>query len=175
MMQIKKIMKNRFGNNRGFTLIEAIAVLVIMSIIAAVVISRGDSSATATIKSSAEALKGHIRFAQMRALNSDAPDCAASVGMTVSGSSYSMFRITGSTGCGTTENVVLPGAQNSSGVTLPSGMTVSATPSTFSFDRWGRPHPDAIGTAASVDIPLTVSYAGMSESVTITRNTGYVP
>lgn len=172
MMQIQKVMKYRCGNNKGFTLIEAIAVLVIISIIAAVVIARGGSSAEATLKSSAEALKGHIRFAQMRALNSDAPNCAASVGMVITSTSYSMFRITDT--CANTTNVVLPGAENTSAVTLPSGMSVSATPTTFTFDRWGSPHPSDDGTGTSTNIPLTISYAGSSESITIMKNTGFV-
>jgi prepilin-type N-terminal cleavage/methylation domain-containing protein len=176
MMQLKESLEKRFRNSRGFTLIEVIAVLVILSIIAVAVISREGSTANTTLKSSAEALKSHISFTQMRALNSDASNCAASFGMTISGTGYSMFRITNT--CLDVTNLVLPGAENTSGVTLPSGMSVSATPSplsTFTFDRWGIPHPDAIGTATSSTISLTISYAGMSEPITITKNTGFVP
>lgn len=183
-MQIKKIINYRFRNENGFTLIEVIAVLVILSIIAVVVISRGGSSAEATLKSSAEALKGHIRFAQMKALNSDAPACDASVSMTISGTSYSMFTITGPLITPGTPNctpvpAILPGAQSSS-VNLPTGITITitATPatSTFSFDRWGRPHSNADGTGTSSTILLTLKYVGLpDEEITITQNTGYVP
>lgn len=165
-------MRNRCRNDKGFTLIEVIAVLAILGIIAAIILSRGDFSAEATVKSSAEALKGHIRFAQMMALNSDAPNCAASVGMVLSGGGYSMFTITGPTDC-TSAPALLPGASGTAGITLPAGITVTAA--TFSFDRWGRPHLNADGTGNSVTITLTMaSAAGPTETITVTKNTGFV-
>lgn len=173
MMQLKEIIKKRIRNNRGFTLIEAIAVLIIISIIAVVVMSRGDSSADAILKSSAEALKGHIRFAQMRAMNttSSISTCDASFGMKMTGNNYFMFK-----DCSDIDEVILPGAQSSNGVNLPSGMSVSSSESTFTFDRWGRPCTDLQGnTLATDDITLILSYAGMSESIKITKNTGFVP
>jgi len=162
----------KYKGAKGFTLIEAIAVLIIIAIAAAVAISREASSADAELKSAAEALKGHIRYAQMRALNSDAPNCNASVGMVMSGVSYSMFSITGSDCTGAP--ISLPGAE-SSGVALPAGMTVAATPATFYFDRWGRPYLDAVCTEPSATITIDISSNAGPAEITITKNTGFVP
>lgn len=173
------------GRARGFTLIEAIAVLIIIAIVSVVVISRGASSADATLRSAAEALKGHIRFAQMKALNSDAPACTVSVGMVISSGSYSMFSITGPSNC-TPANVILPGAENSSGVTLPSDITVTTPttlPLTFSFDRFGRPSIAPLNTLTTVpnpaanDITIKLRHPAVTqdETITITKNTGFVP
>jgi len=181
-MQMEEIMRERLRNDKGFTLIEVIAVLIILSIIAVVVISRGGSSAEATLKSSAEALKGHIRFAQMKALNSDAPNCAASVGMVISSGGYTMFTIIGPTDCASA-NVVLPGAESSSGVNLPGGIVFTDTtlPLTFYFDRWGRPSITAptvtTSTPADDNITMKLSHPSVTqpETITITKNTGFVP
>jgi prepilin-type N-terminal cleavage/methylation domain-containing protein len=160
------------NREKGFTLIEAIAVLLIIAIIAVVVISRGISTADVDIKARAEALKSHIRYTQMRAMNmtSSNSSCAASFGMDMSGTNYSMFK-----NCTVAEKVVLPGAE-ANVITLPSGMTVTNT--TFSFDNWGRPYssdnPANPSGQSSSTISLTLGYQGLTETIYITQNTGYV-
>ena len=163
-----------YKNAKGFTLIEAIAVLIVLGILSAVVISRITSTDVVNLKAQAEVLKGHIRYAQLRAMNmtSTTPStCKAPFGMVMSGGSYSMFR-----DCVTTSTVVLPGAGSSVGVTLPSGMTVTSV--TFSFDNWGRPYavanPDPLAQPSST-ISLSLDYQGLTEPITITGNTGFVP
>lgn len=157
---------------KGFTLIELVATLLIVAIVSVVVISRGTSTADVNLKASAEAVKSHIRYAQMRAMNMTSSDtiCAASFGMFMSGGSYYMFR-----DCNTGNKVPLPGADGSD-VTLPGGMTVSG--GTFSFDVWGMPYP-VVNPASTINpsstINLTISYQGQTEPVIITQNTGYVP
>jgi prepilin-type N-terminal cleavage/methylation domain-containing protein len=155
---------------QGFTLIEVIAVLILIAIVSVVVLSRGTSTSQADLKANAEALKGHIRYAQMRAMNADVAGCNASFGMVISGGSYYMF-----SNCSTASKVVLPGAESSAGITLPSGMTVTPAPTTFSFDKWGRPYPSSNGTGSGSTIPLTINYSGLSEPINIRNNTGFAP
>jgi MSHA pilin protein MshC len=156
---------------KGFTLIEVIAVLLIIAIIAVVVISRGTSTAEIDINAQAEALKSHIRYAQIRAMNMTSmtpydPDtgegCNATFGISTTSNTYFMFR-----DCSTGNKVVLPGASGDT-ITLKSGMTINTE--TFSFDTWGRPctDPNKGITPATADINL-------GHGVIITRNTGYVP
>lgn len=160
------------NKEKGFTFIELVATLLVMAIIFLVVLSRGTSTAEAEIRARAEALKSHIRLAQIRAMNMTASvsGCEAPFGMQMSGGSYYMFR-----DCNTGNRVVLPGAESNS-ISLPTDMTVSNA--TFSFDTWGRPYdienPDP-STRASSTIPLTISYKGLTEQINITQNTGFVP
>ena len=164
MKQIGEFLKDRCSNDKGFTLIEIIAVLIIIAIVAAVVLSRGTSTAEVDLKAKAEVIKGHIRFVQMRAMNmtSATSGCNAPFGMAALGVKYYMFK-----DCTIGSNVVLPGAESSSGVDLPSGSTFP----TFSFDNWGSPFPSADGTGVSSDINLTIG----GETIKITKNTWYVP
>ena len=57
---------------QGFTTIEVIAVLIIIGVIAAVVVSRFRGTSTYSVQSVAEELKNHLRYAQTRAMNSNA-------------------------------------------------------------------------------------------------------
>jgi len=166
-------------SEKGFTLIEGIAVLLIIAILAAVAISRGASTAEAELRSSAEALRGHIRFAQMKAMNSDADKtsisaCEASHGISFSGISYFLFK-----DCNVANKVSLPGAAGDT-VSLPS-MSLSATNAPnnlITFDKWGRPCTDVNGTTLPTsNITLRLSHTQVSQPVisTITKNTGYVP
>jgi prepilin-type N-terminal cleavage/methylation domain-containing protein len=156
--------------SKGFTLIEIIAVLIIIAIVAAVVIERVASSADVNQKAMAEALRSHIRYVQMRAMNADAdtsviPACSASFGISMSGSSYFMFK-----NCNKTLKVILPGADTAD-VPL-TNMTLAPSPD-VTFDKWGRPCLDLNGQTpvSANDINLTLG----TEPIRITRNTGYVP
>lgn len=153
-----------WGNSRGFTLIEVIAVLLIMGVIAAVVIARGTGTDEYKLKSQAEALKSHIRYVQMRAMNADPPTggaCNAAFGISCTSNTYFMFK-----NCDTTSMVILPGAQ---GDTISTNLTLTAT--IITFDRWGVPYIDINGTSlATTDITLN-----SSENIIITKNTGFVP
>lgn len=156
---------------KGVTLIELVAVLIILGVLAAVVVSRIGSTSEVDLKAQTEVLKSHIRFAQLRAMNSDAANpsvCQASFGISTSANSYFMFR-----DCNTSTKVTLPGAESDT-INLPSGMTLTAT--TVTFDEWGRPCTDVNGTTIyGADIALTLSYSGQSEPIAITKNTGFVP
>jgi len=152
------------NQERGFTIIEIIAVLILIGILGAVVISRVTSSREVDLNVKAEQVKGHIRFAQMRAMNttSTTTGCNAPVGMTASDGKYYMF-----VNCDANSKVVLPGAESSAGVDLPGGSTFP----TFSFDTWGRPYANASGTGTSESISISIG----GEAITVTQNTGYVP
>lgn len=139
-------------DDRGFTLIEVISVLVLLGILAAVMVNRSlDNSADAI--GEAEVVKGHLRFAQMKAMNSD-----TSWGIAFAGSSYTLQQK------GLTSAVPLPG-QNSATYTLAKG-TVSATRNPIVFNQWGD--PGAI-------ITVTVNVGANSQAFTVAQNTGFIP
>jgi len=162
------------GSQRGFTLIEVIAVLVIIGIIAAVAISRATSTAQATLKSDAEKLKVHLRYAQLRALNST--ERAWGVDFSGSTNSYRLYYADTSA-----YYVSFPGEETT--VTLPN-TTIAIDGDTgrrVSFDAWGKPYQSLQANFASPSNPqtadrtITLSAGGYSETITITKNTGYIP
>ena len=155
-------MKKAGKYDRGITIIEIIAVLIILGIISAIAVSRISSTDIFTLKSQTDVIKAHIRYAQLLAMNSDSV-----WGINFSSSTtYSLFR-----NGNTSDTVTLLGA-DSDPVTLPSGVTVST--GTVSFNDWGSPYANATATAPSTDITITVTCNG-TESILITKNTGYIP
>jgi prepilin-type N-terminal cleavage/methylation domain-containing protein len=129
MMKKRQIVKGRLGNNRGFTLIEIIAVLVILAIIAAVVVSRGFSTDTYTLKGTTEVIKTHLRYAQTRAMSTNA---VWGINFDTT-KTYFLFK-NGSTA----NRVILPG-QDSNIVTLPTNAPSVPSGVLVSFDLFGKP------------------------------------
>lgn len=160
---MKKIARQAAGKT-GFTMVEIIAVLLILGIVAAVVVSRMDSTGSYDLSSQAEVIKGHLRYAQTRAMNSNQV-----WGINFSSSTaYSLFQ-NGSTA----NRVILPG-QDADIVTIPGG--VSVTTGIVSFDAWGKPCTDAAGTTTQSGLrTLTVSKDGATQAIEITPNTGFMP
>ena len=149
----------------GFTMIEIIVVFLVLGIMAAVVISRGSSTETYSLNGTAETIKTHLRYAQTRAMSTNAV-----WGINFDSSkSYYLFK-NGSIA----NRVVLPG-QDADSVTLPSSGPSVTSGVIVSFDLFGRPYTDAAASALQgADRTVTVSYGG-SEIITITKNTGFIP
>jgi len=74
-------------NNSGFTIIEIIAVLIVMSIITAFAVGRVADNKPELIAQK-EVLKVHLRYAQSRAMNSN-----DNYGIESNGNTYWLFRI----------------------------------------------------------------------------------
>ena len=145
--------KSPLRTQQGFTLIEVIAVLLLLGILLAVVVSRlADTSAELVAES--EIVKVHLRFVQSRAMNADVP-----WGIRFDGGSYTMV-VDGLTSSG-----ILPG-ESSATHTLAAG-TVTATSNPVLFDQWGSP--------GNVDITVTVADSSGSRSFVISKNAGGIP
>jgi len=156
-----KLTKKR---NTGFTFLEVLAVLVILGIASAIAIAKGSSLDIYQVAPEAEVIKGHLRYAQTRAM-----DSSAVWGINFAGSTYTIFNnIAGS-------NLLLPGA-NSATVTLPAGMTITA--GIVSFDTWGTPYTDA----AAVSVQSAGGYRSFNltlgttaAAIQIRDDTGFIP
>jgi prepilin-type N-terminal cleavage/methylation domain-containing protein len=155
MMKKRQIVKGRLGNDRGFTLIEIIAVLVILAIVSAVVISRGTVTDTASLQAEVDTLKGHLRYAQYLALNDIPP---VKWGIQVGGPSYILIKVDAGV---TTSPFSLPGGSSATHG-FENGVTATGT-GTVLFNEWGSP-----------DIPIPAIALG-GQSITITANTGFIP
>jgi len=158
--------------NAGFTIMEIVAVLIVMGIVVAFAIGRGMSPGNEAAVQS-EVLKTHLRHAQVRALNSN---IHWGIRTDAAGNSYWMFSFDGTI----PTQVRLPG-ENADDVDLSArGLTLS--PGTYTFDSRGIPYftdpsgtPGQAGTELGANQSLTITKGAETSSITITKNTGFIP
>ncbi|MCP3941890.1 MAG: type II secretion system protein [Desulfobacteraceae bacterium] len=147
---------NFFTENKGFTLIEVVAVLVMIGIISAVIMARANTM-NADVIGDIAMVKSHLRYAQGRAMANDANTWS----IVFAGSSYALFR-------GAVKKA-LPGGN---------GLDISFAPSlssneTVAFDWWGAPYyTDAGLTLPKTDGSLAL---GGGNTIIITPVTGFIP
>jgi MSHA pilin protein MshC len=154
--------KKTFLNNRAFTLIEVVAVLVVLGIVAAVAVSRGFNMDADKI-SDLEKVKSHLRYAQSKSM----ADNAVNWGIQFSGATYFLFRDMDNNGLvAANEKVVLPGEPSTDAALA----TLTAT-GVVSFNWWGAPYSDVGCTAAFT----SGTFALGSTSISITSVTGFIP
>ncbi|MEG6505743.1 pilus assembly FimT family protein [Nitratidesulfovibrio sp. 1201_IL3209] len=160
-----RTLRNGTGQ-RGFTMIEVVAVLVIIGILAAVAADRIFNQAPAELAAISSAVRGNIRYARTRSMNSDEIFGV----QVISPSTYAVFR-----NGNIANRVVLPGEAGGV-ITLPEGAAFSATGTVF-FDHWGAPCSNAATPPArfNANVSVTLSYRDASDTITITRNTGFIP
>ena len=142
----------RMPNSKGFTLIEVIAVLIIIGILAAIVLSRinfGGTSSTTSASGAANMIASDIRYAQEFAM---ASRLSKSIIFTNGSSTY-------------TFNPASTG-MDSSGQLQSIGATIGTTV-TFTFNSLGEP---TAGGGSSV----TVSSGGITRTITVMQYTGKV-
>jgi len=158
-------------NNRGFTIIEIVVVLIILAILTATVTSRYISIST-DVPNEREILKSSLRFAQTKALNDAIDDNTWGISFTSGGSSYTLVYIDIASGV-TTSPINLPGECGTDRFTcissathnLPADMTI--TGSAVNFDKWGSPGANDAGIVLKKGGSAVVT-------VKVTKNTGYI-
>jgi len=151
-------------NNSGFTLIEVIAIVIVMSIVTAFAVGRVADNKP-ELMAQTQVLKIHLRYAQSRAMNSNDN---YGIQSDANGDTYSLFRYD--------SGVVIvnfPG-EGANHIDLSAlGLSMDAD-IIVSFDSRGIPHTDNSGTLQMGDRTLTLSSGSDSESITITQNTGFI-
>lgn len=153
---------DRFPGKGGFTLLEVVAVLVLLGILAAVAVARfADSNADAVAE--AEIFKSHLRYAQIRAMGDIYPWT-----IEVGSGSYALSTTNPSIGTPT-----LPGE---SGAThsYDGGVTASTTgTSPFSFN-WRGCLVNAASPNVCLSTPGRVTFDGDPDiEVTVQAETGF--
>ena len=136
---------------RGFTLLEVVAVLFIIGIISAVVVSKAVSNASEEARAEQRQVKAHLRYAQSRAM-ADNADWGIYF---ASANTYRLFQTDAA------NRRVLPG-QDADTVTL-AHLGITSAPQTITFDGHGSPG----------DADETIGTSG--DTITVTANTGYIP
>lgn len=137
-------------NDDGFTLVEFIAVILLLGILSAIAASRSNTLGDeAKVASAVEIVKNHLRFSQTKAMNAD-----VSCGINFTPSPYTLR-------CGSTDiSNSLPGD-------LPQGVSFASSVNPLMFEnRWGSP--------GNTNITVTVSLGANSRTFTVTKNTGFI-
>jgi type II secretory pathway pseudopilin PulG len=159
-------------------MIEAIITLVIIAILIAVVISRISATTQAALSANVAKLKVHLRYAQLRAFNSTErvwgvyfPDDNTS--------SYRLFYVLASDN--SVNYMAFPG-ENTDPVILPdTAIAIDGGTRIVSFDAWGKPYQNQKANFVSpipqtIDLrTITLTTDEISATITIRRNTGYIP
>jgi len=159
-------MKLRLKENRGFTLLEAIVVLIIVGIIGAAVAARMIVT-NPELNAQTEVAKTHFRYAQIQAMNSEMV-----WGIHCDGTSYWLFKD------GSNANKVLLPGEDGIIVDLSSKNLTMAGFTDLSFDSWGIPYTGEGALEAnrlSVALSITLSSEDRSTQIDITPNTGFIP
>ncbi len=148
----------------GFTVIELIAVLVMISVISAIILGRM-GNIKADLNARTDTIKAHLRYAQSRAMDSD-----LIWGIRYTGTGYFLFSFHGSS-----ESAIrIPDEENV--IVDLSGDEISlGSFQAISFDSWGSPYANATGTGTSAGQTIVVS-AGSNplNSIAVTKNTGFI-
>ncbi|MYL85281.1 prepilin-type N-terminal cleavage/methylation domain-containing protein [Desulfovibrio aerotolerans] len=156
------------GAAQGFTLIEVIAVLVLLGIIGIYATNRMGNDQFKAI-AEADALRAALRYAQARAMAD-----IYTWGISLSAGSYQLVEDNPSVA-----NAPLPGGGGTTR-TMPSGVTLGGA-ALILFDWRGQPvtsHITAIGgtaSAATANQNITVTASASTETVTVTPYTGFIP
>lgn len=161
--------------HEGFTLLEVLIVMVLIAIFVVLAVVQ-HSTSDATLVAQTQVLKSHIRHAQMRSMNSDAP---WGIYYNSTNNYYALFY----DGDPLNNIVPLPGETRDRvdmgvmGIAISSAAgsgTPSAQPFQVEFDSWGMPH-HSLG-AGTETLALELTRSGQApQQVIITRNTGFIP
>ena len=149
-----------YRNNHGFTLIEIIAVLVLMSIIAAGVLVRSMDTDLIDRAAQVAKIRNHIRYAQAMALKRSDKNW----GIKCNGSTAYWF-FEGTNPDDSASQLLLPGEKNSK--ILLSDIKVTMSEFTLLFDRYGIPYKDNLSTKVdNSSNSLSITISGVTLSVT---------
>jgi MSHA pilin protein MshC len=159
-------------NQRGFTLIELIMVMVIVGILAIVAAPRMFNQSAFQSRGFADQVQASLRYAQKEAIAQHRNVCVA---MTASDITLTIASVSGAvSACNT--NLVSPAGQPSNcpsatyKICTPSA-TITLTAATFNFDSLGKPW-DVAGTTASTLKTITIN--GATNQIFVEPETGYV-
>jgi prepilin-type N-terminal cleavage/methylation domain-containing protein len=156
----------------GFTIVEIIVVLLLMSILAATLLGRSATTTDLDLNSATDKVRNQLRFAQAEAMKrSDTV-----WGVNSFGTKYWLFRNT------TANEVRIPGGDYPGDdnwineADLGKGVTLSDF--TVFFDRIGKPYTaytDATNnTPMDSEMSVTVSAGGDNRTITVTPETGLI-
>ena len=147
-------------NNKGYTMVEMLIVLILIGLISAIVFSRSYES-NAGLVGEVALLKAHLRFVQSLAM----ADNTKTWGLRIESNKYTLRED------GSDSGYNLPDTDSSVRM-IPSNTKVSITSvapnNTITFDEWGSPGPQTYTVTLS-------DGANPARTITVTKNTGFIP
>lgn len=168
-----------YSNRSGFTLIEVIAILVIIGIITALAVTRFSSNQN-NLVAVKDTLTSHLRLAQARAMSTSADNVSTfSVwGLRfISATQYHLFYCAATSACTpATNQVAFLGAGSTIIDLAPKGVQVTNGALILAFDRFGTPFTDAaLTTILAAQLTLTLlDNKGNTRTINITPQTGMI-
>jgi len=166
-------------SQQGFTMIEVVMVLIVLSIVTTVIVSRSFTTGTNELMVETDGLKASLRFAQIQSMNDDTDSPVIKWGINFPNSTTyrlyknnadasSMIPVKGAAGDPVTVACPVNCHQLQGSVQVTSPLL----PKTINFDKWGRPMDGA--TRLSADFPIELGQGTQRSTITITKNTGYI-
>lgn len=159
-------------DQRGFTLIELIMVMVVVGILAVFAAPRFFDANVFKSRGFADQVQATLRYAQKEAIAQHRNVCVAMTASDITLTIANAIPSLATSPCNT--NLVIPG-QATNKISTPSAaitLTLSpATPATFIFGALGKPW-DAAGVTPSAQKSITIS--GVTNIIYVEAETGYV-
>jgi len=147
----------------GFSLVELIVTIVLMSILAFAVLGRW-SNQTVNLSAQAEQLAGDIRYTQSLAMTGGQ---RYRIDINAGAGSYQIVTEAGGP-------VIHPATNTTAPIALPAGVTISATTNAqIIFDGRGRPYSAPL-TLLAADAVITLAGVAETRAVRVNPNTGRV-
>ena len=165
-------------NNRGFTILEIVVVLVLISIIAAATFTRSITTDQINFVGQADKISQHVRYAQSLAMK----------GSEVWGIAYSNINdeywLFKGDGVGAVTALKLPGEKNDKIAPEDFGVVITGLQFLY-FDKYGKPYhmldyntpsnTQAVTTISSLNIKITSeSDSSLSRTLHLTPETGLI-
>jgi MSHA pilin protein MshC len=158
----------------GFTILEIIVVLLLLSILAATLLGRSITTGTIDLNSATDKMRNHLRYAQTEAMKLAYTDYPV-WGVNFISGGYWLFR-----GTNINTKVRLPGVNSDDVDLATSGISVSTTLPKVFFDSIGKPYSaytdKTINTplSDSIEMKITLTAGGQTREITVTPETGWI-
>lgn len=156
-------------NQRGFTLIELIMVMVVVGILAVFVAPRFFDANVFKSRGFADQVQATLRYAQKEAIAQHRNVCAAMTASDITLTIANAIPSVATSPCNT--NLVLPG-QATNKISTPSAAITLSPAASFNFDALGKPW-DVLGTTPST-VQKSITISGVTNPIYVEAETGYV-
>lgn len=172
--RISEVLKN----SSGTTLIEVVAVLLLLGIMALVVTSR-TTSGTASLIATTDAISSQLRLVQTFAMNGSGG--AWGVRFESAGQTYHMFHCTDEDDCDMDRDIVsIPGIEtdNDDRIAVSDGDIQLLTNTNVAYDSVGRPCQITGSSVVPTNNTIDISFQdgnGNTHEIQVTPKTGFIP